>query len=161
MTRLAALAVVLAGCYSPRVTPGVACTGACPGDQVCVDGFCRAPGIDAMPDARIDGSPDVDTDDDGVTDAADNCIAMANVDQHDEDGDDLGDLCDPCPHIAIGGGTDLDADGVGDACDPDPALPDQRWLVFDPFTSRAAAWKLPQGVTFAADAMIVDRKSVV
>ena len=161
MTRLAALAVVLAGCYSPHVTPGVACTSACPGEQVCVEGVCRDPntddaGSDATTDARIDGSPDVDTDGDGTPNAADNCAAIANVDQHDEDGDDFGDACDPCPHVAIGGAADLDGDGVGDACDPAPAVPKQRWLVFDPLTSRAGEWLVFGGVTFGADAMIID-----
>ena len=35
-----------------------------------------------------------DTDDDGVIDSADNCLAIANADQRDTDGDGLGNLCD-------------------------------------------------------------------
>ncbi len=158
-----ALLAGLAACYSPRVTPGVACTSACPGDQVCVAGFCRDPGVvsdamqeaDADVDAPIDGNPDVDTDGDGLFDNADNCIAIANVNQHDEDSDDLGDVCDPCPHVAIGAATDTDGDGVGDACDPQPAINKQRWRVFDPLTSRAPAWAASTAATFGADAMTI------
>lgn len=136
----------------------MACVDACPGDQVCVDGFCRDPGYtaDATIDMPIDGSPDVDTDSDGTFDDTDNCVMEANVDQHDEDSDDLGDVCDPCPHVAIGGVTDGDTDGVGDACDPDPASNKQRWRVFDPFTSRLPAWTMSNAATFGADAMTID-----
>ncbi len=35
-----------------------------------------------------------DTDDDGIQDVADNCIAVANADQRDTDGDDIGNACD-------------------------------------------------------------------
>src|SRR5712664_3034843 len=38
-----------------------------------------------------------DTDGDTVVDAADNCVAVSNLDQADSDGDGLGDACDPCP----------------------------------------------------------------
>jgi hypothetical protein len=38
--------------------------------------------------------PPVDTDGDGVTDAKDNCVNVANPDQKDSDGDDIGDACD-------------------------------------------------------------------
>lgn len=155
----AALIATLVGCYSPRVTPGVACTSACPGEQECVDGFCRDPGFAsdaAAVDTMIDGSPNVDTDGDGKVDSDDNCIAVANADQHDEDSDNLGDVCDPCPHIAIGGATDTDTDGVGDACDPAPAIPKQHWLVFDPLTTRAAAWTNLVDTTFGTDAMTID-----
>jgi hypothetical protein len=153
---------VLAGCYSPRVTPGVACVNACPGEQVCIDGVCRDPGdvgddaaIDGAPDvdAPIDGAPDVDTDGDGLFDNVDNCIAIANLGQHDEDHDDLGDACDPCPHVAIGGAADADTDGVGDACDPAPSSAKQRWAYFDPFSSRRIEWSLSGDATFANDQM--------
>lgn len=162
--RFEALAVVVAvGCYDPRPTAGVACTSACPGDQICVAGFCRDPGgpgddaaIDSPDiDAPIDGSPDVDTDGDGHFDNEDNCITLANANQHDEDADMLGDACDPCPHIAIGGATDTDTDGVGDACDPAPTSAKQQWLVFDPLTSRATEWNVFDNVTFGADSMTI------
>ncbi len=35
-----------------------------------------------------------DTDDDGVQDVADNCVAVVNADQRDTDGDDIGNACD-------------------------------------------------------------------
>jgi hypothetical protein len=154
VTRFAALAIVVVGCYSPQLTPNVACTTACPGEQACIDGICRDPGY--MADAPIDGAPDVDTDNDGHFDNVDNCITVANADQHDEDADLLGDACDPCPHIAIGAAVDMDGDGVGDACDPAPTSNKQRWRVFDPFTSRLPAWTMSDAATFGTDSMTID-----
>jgi hypothetical protein len=149
------LVAALAGCYSPHPPAGVACTNACPGDQVCIDGFCHPPGYvtDANVDSRDDDAPDVDTDGDDHVDRVDNCPAVANADQHDEDGDDIGDACDPCPHLAIGGSTDTDGDGVGDACDPQIAAPAQHWVYFDPFTSRRDEWSTSNDATFAVDQM--------
>jgi hypothetical protein len=40
------------------------------------------------------GTPDVDTDGDGVMDCVDNCPQTANSDQLDTDGDGIGDVCD-------------------------------------------------------------------
>ncbi|MFK7885573.1 MAG: hypothetical protein AB8G16_01800 [Gammaproteobacteria bacterium] len=37
---------------------------------------------------------DVDSDNDGLTDSADNCVAVANADQRDTDSDGIGNLCD-------------------------------------------------------------------
>ena len=54
----------------------------------------------------ITGLGFLDTDEDGVGDAADNCLLVPNPDQADADGDGLGDACDDC--------TDADADGYGD-----------------------------------------------
>lgn len=34
------LLVLAAGCYAPEIAPGGACSTACPGDLVCVDGVC-------------------------------------------------------------------------------------------------------------------------
>jgi len=50
---------------------------------------------------------DIDSDNDGVNDAEDNCPAVYNPDQPDSDGDGLGDACD----------LDDDNDGVLDAAD--------------------------------------------
>lgn len=81
-----------------------------------------------------------DADDDGVTDATDNCqpsrcrfpIDCKNPDQADADGDGIGDACDNCPASLCtskgwpmgacqnGDQTDSDNDGVGDACDMCP-----------------------------------------
>jgi hypothetical protein len=45
------------------------------------------------------GAPEtpLDTDHDGVPDATDNCVAVANPDQADADADGKGDACDYCP----------------------------------------------------------------
>ncbi len=51
-------------------------------------------------DCNNNGVPDeceLDTDTDGVIDACDNCLAVANPDQADGDGDGMGDACDGCP----------------------------------------------------------------
>jgi hypothetical protein len=78
------------------------------------------------------GIPDVDSDDDGVADASDNCPAVANPDQIDSDGDGTGNACDidddndsvldstdNCPLVTNAEQTDTDGDGLGDRCDPD------------------------------------------
>lgn len=43
------------------------------------------------------GTPDTDTDSDGIVDCKDNCLAVANPDQSDLDGDGVGDACAPPP----------------------------------------------------------------
>jgi hypothetical protein len=55
-------------------------------------------------------NPPLDTDDDGVSDASDNCTVIANTDQLDTDNDAVGDACD----------SDDDNDGVADAQDAFP-----------------------------------------
>jgi hypothetical protein len=91
----------------------------------------------------IDGSPDVDTDGDGVVDAVDNCPTIPNPDQHDFDGDHHGDVCDRCPHLPSADDPDQDGDGVGDACDPRPTLPGDHRLYWLGFYDMAeiATWK--------------------
>jgi hypothetical protein len=82
----------------------------------------RAPGANAayMP---------ADQDTDGVLDAADNCIAVANVDQIDVDGNGVGDECDDFDRDGLMNSKDNcslepnrdqrdeDGDGIGDVCD--------------------------------------------
>ena len=64
------------------------------------------------------GSCTGDRDRDTVTDAADNCPDVANVDQADFDHDGIGDACDNCVVVANASQADVDGDHVGDACDP-------------------------------------------
>jgi len=62
-------------------------------------------------------APDTDTDNDGLTDACDNCVNDANTDQADADSDGVGDVCDNCVNTLNSGQEDADSDGVGDVCD--------------------------------------------
>jgi len=65
------------------------------------------------------GSVEMDTDNDGVSDATDNCQTTRNQNQKDHDADGLGDLCDNCRQDQNGLQADTDGDGRGDACDND------------------------------------------
>lgn len=83
-------------------------------------------------DARVDGSPNLDSDGDSILDAIDNCPDLANLDQRDWDGDMVGDSCDGCPHLAAST-PDSDGDKIGDACDPRPQVAGDRreiWVAF-------------------------------
>jgi hypothetical protein len=131
-------AVLLVGCYDPKVPPGAACDTECPLGTTCIAHTCL--------------SESADQDSDGTANAADTCPTIANPDQHDEDGDGLGDACDPCPHLD-GDALDGDGDGVGDACDPQPTAATQRWVLFDPFTVRQPAWTFVDGATIEGDAL--------
>lgn len=66
---------------------------------------------------RSTGGGCIDTDDDGVCDADDNCVQNPNPDQLDTDGDGLGDACDNCPQVANPGQEDEDGNGIGDVCE--------------------------------------------
>jgi hypothetical protein len=60
-----------------------------------------------------------DIDDDGVSDADDNCPSTANSNQADGDNDGVGDVCDNCPDDANADQADENNDGIGDVCDAD------------------------------------------
>jgi Thrombospondin type 3 repeat len=112
-----------------------------PGNDARNDARIDAAGIDAAPiDAGPGGGID-DADGDGIADATDNCVSVANPDQHDEDGDGVGDACDPCPQIA-NATLDTDGDGVGDACDPHPTTAGDALVRFESFSGTG---NLPPG----------------
>ena len=122
---------------------------------------------DATPvDVRlIDGSPNLDTDGDGINDSVDDCITIANHDQHDEDQDGVGDACDRCPQIAHEAALDTDVDGIPDACDPHINAAGDVLLRFDTFagTTLPAGWSVIAGsssnLAFANDQMTIDATS--
>jgi hypothetical protein len=114
------------------VTFGIAVHPALSGGSV--DGECNwwgapngpgpvGPGAGARVSPNVDYSPwqttpggacvGPDADNDGITDAADNCPNAANPDQANSDGDAQGDVCDP----------DDDNDGVFDGSDACPGTP--------------------------------------
>lgn len=78
-------------------------------------------GVDNDGDGLIDEGcpppPTPDADNDSVPDAADNCPAVANVDQADIDRDGVGSACDNCRITANATQADADRDGIGDACE--------------------------------------------
>lgn len=80
-----------------------------------------AEGASTSADSGPADDPDGDDDADGIRNADDNCIAVANTDQADADGDTVGDACDACQ---AGGFTDdladYDGDGIPCAADPCP-----------------------------------------
>jgi hypothetical protein len=143
------IAVLVAGCgFRPAAVTG---------------GTGDAHLIDARIVDAIDGSPNVDTDGDGVFDNIDNCRTVANPDQHDEDGDHVGDVCDPCPQIANEPSADADADGIPDACDPRQGI--DHVLAFYPFTGATLppGWTVPGGTqsafVVANDTLAIDGTS--
>ncbi len=99
-----------------------------------------------------------DQDGDQIPDARDNCIAVANPDQHDEDDDLVGDACDNCPLEPNAKQEDNgDGDGVGDMCDPRPYDGGDCMTLFDSFTDPAAFashWAIatsPAGATYGLE----------
>jgi Right handed beta helix region/Thrombospondin type 3 repeat len=61
-------------------------------------------------------SPIFDVDNDGLTDAADDCPLNPNPGQEDLDGDTRGDPCDNCPTVPNPDQADTNQDGIGDVC---------------------------------------------
>lgn len=123
------LLVFVASCYAPASYSncGVTCAADidCPTGQSCFGnrcsvraGQCSNSDDAAAVDAAIDGSPNVDSDGDGLADSIDKCPMKSSQDNRDHDGDGLGDICDPCPMFT--NNTNSDSDAIGDMCDPRP-----------------------------------------
>ena len=104
-------------------------------------GFRGAALVDADQTDASRGAGAGDTDADGTPDATDNCVTVANPDQHDDDGDGVGDACDPCPQIKETT-EDSDGDEIPNDCDPNPLLAGDTLVRFEPFTG---AGNLPGG----------------
>lgn len=102
---------------------------------------------------EICGSPQTDTDGDGIPDNVDNCPNTPNPDQADLDGDGIGDVCDD----------DVDGDGVLNNVDNCPTTPNANQAdsngngigdVCDEICEVAAATDLPLTITTAANVTV-------
>jgi Thrombospondin type 3 repeat len=149
MRALAAIVLVMAGCFSPTAPEGQPCAPnqQCPDGLSCINAVCiSGDGSNSpMPDSGPVGDGPItsnDSDGDGVLNAADNCPMVANATQHDEDKDARGDACDNCPHVLNPDQANTDADGVGNLCDPNPATAGDSIKLFLPFDQPT----LPAGV---------------
>lgn len=77
--------------------------------------------VNPVPGQQLPQLPPLDSDLDGVSDAADNCLNTWNPDQADADTDGSGDACDFCPKDNP---DDSDRDGVCDSADACPGFDD-------------------------------------
>jgi hypothetical protein len=65
----------------------------------------------------VDNQNQTNSDGDSRGDACDNCITTDNEDQQNSDNDSYGDACDNCPLADNEDQADTDEDGIGDVCD--------------------------------------------
>lgn len=91
------------------------------------DDFCPEDAEKKLPGVCGCGTPDTDTDADGVADCKDNCRLVANRDQADSDDDTIGNACDNCTLVSNKDQADSDSDSLGNVCDNCPSVinPDQ------------------------------------
>ncbi len=92
---------------SIKVTVTLYGPGNSSGNAGCVDGFCGFGSVTQQSHLNYelvvgDDALTQDSDSDAIADSMDNCLLIANPDQHDSNGDGYGNLCDP----------DLDNNGV-------------------------------------------------
>ncbi|MFH1700135.1 MAG: dockerin type I repeat-containing protein [Candidatus Zixiibacteriota bacterium] len=96
----------------------------------------------------------LDTDEDGIGEAVDNCPSTPNPNQDDVDADGVGDDCDNCPNKYNPDQADSDEDGVGDVCtvycgdansDTRVNISDAVWLINHVFKGGQAPDPLENG----------------
>ena len=161
----------------------VSCGGNSAGQgSVTNDPETLSPGPIASPTSPL--SVTLDSDGDGVADAADNCDLVANPEQENQDADGAGDACDVEPEVAdvpldaeipptdppgsIVPDTDTDGDGILDAVDPDDDNDGVAALVdsLPRDSSRFAIYRLNElsplvGGDFAITSDIADNGTIV
>ena len=89
----------------------------------------------------------VDTDNDGVADAQDNCPDTANLDQSDSDSDGRGDLCDACPDDPDKIEPGICGCGVADTDNNENGIPDCEEPNCDELTSEGCPLAEPENLT--------------
>lgn len=162
-------------CNNPG-TPDAGWSGKCTGsigkkNEICdgLDNDCDgtadeiSDGLDDFDGDQVCDEIDPDDDNDGVSDATDNCHFVMNADQLDSESDGLGNVCDDdddndtvldsadnCVFVANADQANSDGDALGNACDPSCTPVKDTILIQDGETA-SVAFEVSGGQVFTCD----------